>query len=104
MLDGDSRTLTFDARLVPHEVYLALGTGDAARRKAYRDLFRSELDAAAVDGIRLALNQNQPLGDKRFYARVARVLGERREARPRGRPRAIKGGAAAGDGQSELRL
>ena len=40
----------FDARLVPHPVYLALGAGDAARRKAYRELFRSALHAAAVAG------------------------------------------------------
>ncbi len=62
-----------DARLTPHAVYLALGATDATRRRAYRDLFRSELDAAAVDDIRLALNRNQPLGGNRFYARVARA-------------------------------
>ena len=86
---------------MPHAVYLALGAGDAARRKAYRALFRSALDAAAVDDIRLALNQNQPLGDQRFYARAA---GERRQARPRGRPRAVESGAAAVAGQGELGL
>ena len=94
----------FDARLTPHAVYLALGAGDAARRKAYRELFRSELDAAAVDDIRLALNQNQPLGDSRFYARVARAAGERREAKPRGRPRVVKSGVVAVVGQGELGL
>ena len=80
------------------------GAGEAARRKAYREWFRSGLDAAAVDGIRLALNQSQPLGDSRFYVRVARAVGERREARPRGRPRMVKDGAAAYVGQRELGL
>ena len=91
-----------DARVTSHAVYLALGAADAPRRKAYRDLFRSELDTAAVDHIRLALNQNQPLGDSRFYARVARAAGERREARPRGRPRVVNTGGAGNAGQGEL--
>ena len=91
-----------DARLTPHAVYLALGATDVVRRRVYRDLFRSEPDAAAVDDIRLALNQNQPLGDSRFYARVARAAGERREARPRGRPRMANTGGAGNPGQGEL--
>ena len=91
-----------DERLTPHEVYQTLGATESVRRKAYRELFRSELDAAAVDDIGLALNQNQPLGDSRFYARVARAAGERREARPRGRPRVVKGRAAGNGEQGEL--
>ncbi len=91
-----------DERLTPHEVYLALGAADAARRKAYRALFRAELDAAVVDDIRLALNQSQPLGDSRFYARVARAAGERREARPRGRPRVLGRNATGNGAQGEL--
>src|SRR5260221_7693821 len=35
----------------------------------------------------LALNQNQPLGNERFYARIEKMTGMRREAKPRGRPR-----------------
>ena len=34
------------------------------RRRVYRNLFRSDLDAAVAGNIRLALNQNQPLGDR----------------------------------------
>jgi putative transposase len=60
---------------------------DKGRQAAYRALFRSHLDAAATDDIRLALNQNQPLGNARFHAQIEKRLGERREARPRGRPR-----------------
>ena len=91
-----------DARLTPHEVYMGLGTTPALRCSAYRDLFRSELDAAALGDIRLALNQNQPLGESRFLAQVARAKGERREARPRGRPRVIKPNAADVAEQGEL--
>jgi putative transposase len=73
--------------LTPHPVYLALDPDAKRRQAAYRALFRGEPDEEAISDIRLALNQNQPLGNARFLNRVARVAGERREARPRGRPR-----------------
>jgi putative transposase len=76
-----------DARLSPHPVYLSLGDGDRSRQAAYRDLFRAQLDRAALNDIRLALNQNQPLGNKKFSAKIEQLTGIRREARPRGRPR-----------------
>ena len=76
-----------DARLTPHLVYLALGRDERERQAAYRALFRAQLDRAAIDEIRLALNQSQPLGNARFLARIEKVTGMRREARPRGRPR-----------------
>ena len=76
-----------DARLTPHPVYRALGRGDKERQAAYRTLFRSYLDRAAIDDIRLALAQGQPIGNSRFHARIEQMTGIRREARPRGRPR-----------------
>ena len=42
---------------------------------------------------RLALNQNQPLGNAKFYNQVEKRLGERREARLRGRPLVEKSAA-----------
>ena len=51
-----------------------------------RALFRPHLDKGAVDDIRLALNQNQPLGSKRFLAHIEQITGIRSEAKPRGRP------------------
>ncbi len=87
------------AILTPHPLYLALGEDVKARQGGYRALFRSQLDKAAVDDIRLALNQNQPLGNERFYARIEKLTGQRREARPRGRPRTLEGeDADAGSG------
>ena len=80
-----------DARVTPQVLYTALGTSDKARQAAYRALFRSELDIDAIADIRLALNQNQPLGNNRFHAQIARKLGEHRIARPRGRPRLAEG-------------
>ena len=93
-----------DARLTPHSLYLALGRSDHDRQATYRSLFRAHLDRAAIDDIRLALNQSQPLGNARFYAKIERMTGERREARPRGRPRkeTTDGSKIEGQGAFEL--
>jgi putative transposase len=76
-----------DTRLTPHSLYLALGKTDPERQAAYRALFRAHLDRGAIDDIRLALNQNQPLGNERFYAKIEQMTGVRREIKARGRPR-----------------
>ena len=73
--------------LVPHSVYLSLGATDKERQAAYRHLFRYHLDEEMVSELRLAVNQNQPLGNERFYETIERMTGQRREARPLGRPR-----------------
>lgn len=86
--------------LTPHTLFMALGEDDAARQKAYRALFRAQLDKAALDYIRLALNQNQPLGNERFYARIEKLTGQRRKAKPQGRPRASFGEAAPDEWQA----
>jgi putative transposase len=93
-----------NALLTPHDLYRRLGRGAAPRQAAYRDLFRAQLDRAAIDDLRLALNQNQPLGNTRFLDAIERMTGQRREARPRGRPRAEVSAAAAPGGQGELGL
>jgi putative transposase len=76
-----------DPLLTPHPLYVELGRDEAARLAIYRALFRTELDADAISDIRLALNQGQPLGGSRFIESIERVTGQRREVRPRGRPR-----------------
>ena len=78
----------------PQAAFLALGANDKNRQGAYRAQFGASLDQAAIDDMRLALNQNQPLANSRFMTKIARVTCERREALPRGRPR--KDVAAAG--------
>jgi len=75
-----------DGRIATHPLHDALGTTAEARQSAYRTLFRSKLNTSTIDGIRLAFNQNQPLGNSRFYAQIERKRGERRGARPRGKP------------------
>ena len=76
-----------DGLLTRHALYEALGRTDPGRQSAYRTLFRSQLDRAAIEDIRLAVSQNQPLGSSRFYAAIEEVTGRRCDVRPRGRPR-----------------
>ena len=91
-----------DAGVTPHSLYHALGQTDRARQTAYRALFRAQVDYPAIDDIRLALNQNQPLGNGRFYAKIEQVTGMRREARPRGRPRLEADGHQTQEGHSRI--
>ena len=72
---------------------------------AYRALFRAQLDRAEIDDIRLALNQSQPLGNERFYAKIEKVTGVKRKAKPRGRPRReVDMSTMAIKGQGKLEL
>ena len=64
---------------------------------------RAALDQAANDDIGLALNQSQPLGSERFYAKIERITGQRREARPRGWPRMVSAGPNDGAVQQQQR-
>lgn len=93
-----------DSRLTPHPLYMDLDRGEKNRQAAYRALFRTELDAPAIDDIRLAINQSQPLGGSRFLAEIERVAGERREPRPRGRPRLHEAGTDTPTGQGRLNV
>jgi putative transposase len=94
-----------DALLSPHPLYLALGQDKAGREEAYRALFRSALDEDPIRELRMALNQNQPIGNARFYAEIEAMTGQRRELRQRGRPRKTQASKAVGESeQHELPL
>lgn len=73
--------------LTPHALYAALGDGLEPRLRAYRDLFNTVLPEQTISNIRLALKQTQPLGNSRFFDVIEQVTGQRREPKPRGRPR-----------------
>lgn len=73
--------------LKPHEEYLALGREENERLSAYRALFRSELDPKEVDEMRTAVNGGFALGNERFKAEVAAMLGRRVQAGISGRPK-----------------
>ncbi|MDP3033399.1 MAG: transposase [Rhodocyclaceae bacterium] len=91
-----------DPLLTQHDVYLALGQEDAARLNNYRGLFRAELDVEAIGDIRMALDQGQPLGNSRFLASIEQSIGQRREVKPRGRPRKLA--ATPADAQEQLSI
>ena len=75
-----------EPRITPHPVYLEIARDEGERQATYRQFFRPQLDDDAIADIRLALNQSLPLGNSRFHEQIARAVGERREAKPRGRP------------------
>lgn len=52
-----------------------------------KSVWRSKRLTETLRDPRLALNRNQPLGNGRFYAKIERITGRRREAKPRGQPR-----------------
>ena len=72
--------------LQPHALYLSLAADEEMRRGAYRALFRSELDDAAVAEICLALAQSQPLGESRFAEAICKAARVRHSPARRGRP------------------
>ncbi len=76
-----------NALVTPHELYRALGADEEARRAAYRELFRHELEPGLVDEIRKATNGNYALGDARFREQITRTLGRRAQPGKAGRPR-----------------
>lgn len=75
-----------DARLTPHPLYLAQGTGADERAQAYRSLFRPHLDAEAAVDIRQALQLGMPVGQGRFAELVCATAGIRFNSGKRGRP------------------
>lgn len=75
-----------NAILSPHPLYLALGADDDARGKVYRELFRTAVVDDPLSDLRTALNQDQPIGNTRFYAEIEAMTGQRRELKKRGRP------------------
>jgi len=92
--------------LTEHPEYLALATDAETRRRQYRGLFSSAMDAEPIADLRLALQQNQPIGDSRFYAEIEALTGQRRELKKRGRPRQRDTAAseALADGKAQQRL
>jgi putative transposase len=75
-----------DKLVLTHERIKRLGNTDEERRKAYRSLFRRELNSIVLSEIRDTGNRGWPLGSNRFKDEIAQAL--KRTTRPpkRGRP------------------
>ena len=80
-----------DELIRDHELYLALGANTDDRRRAYRDLFRSQMDEAALTEIRKAASRELVLRSERFRQEVEEALGKRVEPRKRGRRKGTGG-------------
>ena len=61
--------------ITDHALYEALSVDAAARRSAYRELFKYHLADRDVHRIRTALTYNHPLGNDRFRASIEAALG-----------------------------
>src|SRR5262245_53666365 len=75
-----------------HPLYLALGRTQGERSKAYRALFRHEVEAAELKEIRNAVNHGFVLGTESFRQQVEQALGRRVRMPVRGRPRKLIAG------------
>jgi putative transposase len=74
-----------------HELYLALGTRPEERQRAYRELFRAQMDEEATAAIREATNKELILGNERFRQEIEESLGRRIAPRKRGRRKGADG-------------
>jgi putative transposase len=74
-----------DSRLQQHLQYIALGRELETRQEAYRDLFRFEMEEAAISDLRLALQQGQTVGSEKFKEAMSVASGVRRTQTWRGR-------------------
>ena len=81
--NGDGKQ---DALVSPHEQYMGLGRNEAARRQAYRALFKAHLDPELISQIRSATNGNIVLGSKRFEEQIGKMLKRRVTRGKAGRP------------------
>lgn len=66
--------------------YLALGATEAARRQAYQELCRNQLEPGELKRIREALNLGLVLGDDRFREQIEQALNRSVRVARRGRP------------------
>jgi putative transposase len=74
-----------DELIRDHELYLALSSRAEERQRAYRNLFRSQLDETALTEIRKATNRELVMGNERFRQEIEEALGKRVAPRKRGR-------------------
>jgi putative transposase len=74
-----------------HSVFLNLGENDAARRRAYGQLFESELSEKKINNIREATKNSRPLGNRQFEIGINVELGRASNSKAWGGHRAGAG-------------
>jgi len=79
-----------DRLIREHDIYMALGPNPAARRDAYRSLFRVQLDEKVLTAIREASQTGTLLSGERFRKEIEIAQKRRLTRAPRGRPRKVK--------------
>ena len=76
--------------ITPHALYTGLGETSKLRQEAYRTLFAAHLDPQRVEAISKSVNTGLVLGNDRFKAEVANLLGRRVTPLKVGRPLGAK--------------
>ncbi len=79
-----------DELITPHREYRRLGTTQADRQAAYRQLFRTRIPDTTLEAIREATNKAWVLGSDRFVQRMAKQL-----------ERSVRSSGHGGDRKSE---
>lgn len=70
--------------IVPHDLYLALGSSSAERQSAYRKLCKDAVDLEVLKYIRSAAQSGEIMGSQRFREEIAYALKRRVEKLPHG--------------------
>lgn len=73
-----------DEILTSHALYLRLGATDGVRHTAYRELFRSHIEDAAIRELRVATELGHIAGSERFKEQIETMLSRRINRLPHG--------------------
>ncbi len=76
-----------DEMISPHREYLKLGKDDRQRMRAYRALFKRDIDSETTAYITESTLKGWAIGDLKFARRVEKRTGRRAVQLPKGRPR-----------------
>ena len=78
-----------EARITPHEYYLALGADAAKRQSAYRELFDQPPPLDQLEELRVHTQQQRALGSDRFRAQIEALAKRSVTVRTRVRSRSV---------------
>ena len=70
----------------PHGLYLSLAKDDLERQKAYRALFKHQIDGKLIEDIRQSVNKGMAVGSDSFKQQIESLTGRQMTERKRGRP------------------